>query len=808
MSFKRVMPAVFLVCLFAISAVSAADNVTCDVFCVNETIDEIAGAGDNQVVLKENNDVGTLYELDQLIEKSPEGSNLKLTKDYRYLSGQSNFGIDIEKAITIDGQGHTLDGNHGARIFNVKASDVVFKNIFFINAYQDGFYVQGGAIKGKCTAINCTFINNTVDEDCGGAMCNGNAINCTFINNYAVKGGGAIAFGNAENCIFIGNTARDEGGALYSGNAINCIFINNSAEDGGAMLFGTARNCTFDNNHAKYGGAFNNGAAYGCMFVDNSAERWGGAVRYVNVFKCTFINNSAQSGGAFAGDMGDNYANESTFINNHADSDGGAIYNGKAYNSTFIGNTAEKGGAISYSDAFNSTFKDNSANYGNAMNYGSCEYCYFGGDSKSETYKSDVSHEIIHASLELSQSGDYYLEKSLTVKLINLDTKTGVRYEDVKIKFSNGKEITLCTDSKGMVAYDVTFNPGTYSVTASVVNDNIQAGSKSINNFKIDKYPASLKLEQIGNHYQSTLIRVSLTNTKSNSGIAGKSIKLTFSNGKTADLKMDSKGIASYDVAFAPGEYKVTCKVNDLKINETAGLDFKVNKVSSTIIQTKLTTSYKSGKSFKVRLVNSQTKKPVTGVKLTLKVFTDNKFTTHQLTTDANGYVYISCDKLAVGSHKVVVTCNNGYCIGNSATSTVKITSLYPTLTTYTFKTKLGTTLTGKGVIIKDKNSKLPIKGIKVKFKLYTKDKKYRIYTLTTDSLGKCALFTNKYSLGSHKLIITIEIPKIYKKALNKKYKSIKKTTSLKILQGQKFKLMNNNKYFDIIYSNGNVRVA
>ena len=479
------MPAVFLVCLFAISAVSAADNVTCDVFCVNETIDEIAGAGDNQVVLKENNDVGTLYELDQLIEKSPEGSNLKLTKDYRYLSGQSNFGIDIEKAITIDGQGHTLDGNHGARIFNVKASDVVFKNIFFINAYQDGFYVQGGAIKGKCTAINCTFINNTVDEDCGGAMCNGNAINCTFINNYAVKGGGAIAFGNAENCIFIGNTARDEGGALYSGNAINCIFINNSAEDGGAMLFGTARNCTFDNNHAKYGGAFNNGAAYGCMFVDNSAERWGGAVRYVNVFKCTFINNSAQSGGAFAGDMGDNYANESTFINNHADSDGGAIYNGKAYNSTFIGNTAEKGGAISYSDAFNSTFKDNSANYGNAMNYGSCEYCYFGGDSKSETYKSDVSHEIIHASLELSQSGDYYLEKSLTVKLINLDTKTGVRYEDVKIKFSNGKEITLCTDSKGMVAYDVTFNPGTYSVTASVVNDNIQAGSKSINNFKI-----------------------------------------------------------------------------------------------------------------------------------------------------------------------------------------------------------------------------------------------------------------------------------------------------------------------------------
>ena len=359
-----------------------------------------------------------------------------------------------------------------------------------------------------------------------------------------------------------------------------------------------------------------------------------------------------------------------------------------------------------------------------------------------------------------------------------------------------------------MVAYDVTFNPGTYSVTASVVNDNIQAGSKSINNFKIDKYPASLKLEQIGNHYQSTLIRVSLTNTKSNSGIAGKSIKLTFSNGKTADLKTDSKGIASYDVAFAPGEYKVTCKVNDLKINETAGLDFKVNKVSSTIIQTKLTTSYKSGKSFKVRLVNSQTKKPVTGVKLTLKVFTDNKFTTHQLTTDANGYVYISCDKLAVGSHKVVVTCNNGYCIGNSATSTVKITSLYPTLTTYTFKTKLGTTLTGKGVIIKDKNSKLPIKGIKVKFKLYTKDKKYRIYTLTTDSLGKCALFTNKYSLGSHKLIITIEIPKIYKKALNKKYKSIKKTTSLKILQGQKFKLMNNNKYFDIIYSNGNVRVA
>ena len=131
---------------------------------------------------------------------------------------ESHFqkGINITHNVTINGNGHTIDGKNQARIFYVYPDcNVTFKDIVFINGNATDEDEVGGAVLANesaiCTALNCSFINNVAYH--AGALY-GNAINCSFINNAAAYYAGAMG-GNATNCIFINNF-----------NTCNCIFLS------------------------------------------------------------------------------------------------------------------------------------------------------------------------------------------------------------------------------------------------------------------------------------------------------------------------------------------------------------------------------------------------------------------------------------------------------------------------------------------------------------------------------------------------------------------------------------------------------
>ena len=296
---------IFLVCIISISAVSAAED----------SLNEISEADDNQEVILEdsiNEDVLTNNENDELIleENNAEDkatlsegtstgtftdlndainghsdSTVTLSRNYTY-NGVDNYdaafkkGIVLNRPVTIDGQGHTLNGNNLSRIFYIRDTNkVIIKNINFING-NAGDDRQGGAIylgdiSRDYRVINCTFSNNTAIY--AGAMCLGTAINCTFIENKALGDptscGGAMTYGTAINCTFIQNSANGAiamGGATYSTDAYNCSFVLNHVDGnemppegnpndpvgdagvGGAMIYGIANNCTFINNHAPF----------------------------------------------------------------------------------------------------------------------------------------------------------------------------------------------------------------------------------------------------------------------------------------------------------------------------------------------------------------------------------------------------------------------------------------------------------------------------------------------------------------------------------------------------------------------------
>ena len=217
---------IFLVSLVCISAVSAADEAVSDVIAdtndetvLQESIDdadlgdsendelgesdEIALDDADETTLKDDSSPGTFADLDEAINGN---DNTEITLDSNYLyEGGDKFldGINITRDLTIDGNGHIIDGNHGARIFHVMDDHVVtFKNIIIINGWT-AWYGYGAAIWAdqNSVAINCTFIHN---EACyGGAISRVNSYNCTFLYNYAAISDTNAFQGSINDGIFI-----------------------------------------------------------------------------------------------------------------------------------------------------------------------------------------------------------------------------------------------------------------------------------------------------------------------------------------------------------------------------------------------------------------------------------------------------------------------------------------------------------------------------------------------------------------------------------------------------------------------------
>lgn len=264
------------------------------------------------------------------------------TYDADYLHG---IGIH-RNDLVIDGNGHIIDADNLARMFNVSGKNITFKNINFINGYSAG---DGGIIYcngNNLTVINCTFTNgNAVVE--GGALFaksdNAKIIASKFFNNCTVYN--AAIYMNGINSTVIGsyfehNVANVSAGAIGwarkdNGVVMDSIFVNNSAlnEGGGAIFWnqglnGKILNCTFENNYAIFNGS--------ALFLNSDDTL---------VSDSIFINNNVSDlGGAIFIKRQTAYIKNSKFINNSADVGGaiGAFYNVDIDNCTFVGNIARQ----------------------------------------------------------------------------------------------------------------------------------------------------------------------------------------------------------------------------------------------------------------------------------------------------------------------------------------------------------------------------------------------------------------------------------------------------------------------------------
>ncbi len=245
--------------MLAIGAVSAADNGTDDNIIGEASGMDLASQDTNEDLTAAEQ---TFTQLNQTINGN-NNSEITLIGDYKY-SDVDDFenGIVINRDVTIYGNGHTINGDGRARIFNIAGGNVVFYNIEFTNGYALG---SGGAIYGACKAINCNFIKNNANM--GGAMYEGTAQNCNFTENTATG-------------------VMGSGGAMYRGSARECTFIENSAHVGGAMYYCSAVDCVFKKNSANTGGAVYSGSVVTGTFIGNTALVLAHSMCYACVWNC------------------------------------------------------------------------------------------------------------------------------------------------------------------------------------------------------------------------------------------------------------------------------------------------------------------------------------------------------------------------------------------------------------------------------------------------------------------------------------------------------------------------------------------
>ena len=284
MKFKKSMLililAVFLISIAGVCAsdvndteLTSQDSTTVELTQIDEN-DKISSADESQVIGQTDNQEiisadgnGTFAELESEI-RSGYNSHITLGRDYEYEgSGYSN-GISITESITIDGKGHTIDAKGKVNIFDIRAENVIIKNITFINS------------KGTSdnAAIHWSYAQGSVSD-------------CIFINNVATLGG--AIFGEHSDC-----------------NISGCVFTRNSASFGGAIHWASGQcdisDCIFKENAvsaesapASAGGALflvRGCTVYDCIFVSNSASRSGAAIYWNNnncvVTNCYFVKNS------------------------------------------------------------------------------------------------------------------------------------------------------------------------------------------------------------------------------------------------------------------------------------------------------------------------------------------------------------------------------------------------------------------------------------------------------------------------------------------------------------------------------------
>ncbi len=558
-----------IILISSISAISAADSNVTDVQTANSEDIELKQVDSNQDEIQqtdasdENIAAGnpkSFSELNRTINGNAD-SVIVLDDDYSYNEDTDSaflMGITINRAVTIDGNGHTIDGcSNSAKGFETNSIAVLFKNIKFVNLGKlTSSQYNGGAIHtytGDTKVQNCEFIG--CQGYGGGAVFGANVENCTFKNCTAYNsnsyGGAAICTSSTvTNCYFENNGQGMSGyGTLSGGTAINCTFKNNKAGAGGAIYMGNAYNCTFIGNRAQSGGAMYWGTAVNCTFIGNYAGGSGGA-----------IYGYRTTGGSSRA-----YAVDCHFEDNTASSSGGAVYCADVILCTFKNNSPSTNYDLKYPNVFMATTTVT-------------------GNYPSVSLPLDLYYKDTNV-----LPGNYYPGNTYHFKDVELDLKV----------YKNGQYVRTDHGLSGS-SYDFDLEPGTYTVSVSFTNS-AYGNTISSNTYTlvIKGYKTVINATDLEIEYNNTSnLTVTLVADYYGNPLVNKTLTVIF-NGNSSYEKTDGMGQITIDIPKLPAKtYPVSISFGGDDVYEPFSItvNVTVNKIASQLSSRNVTAFFNEGK--------------------------------------------------------------------------------------------------------------------------------------------------------------------------------------------------------------------
>ena len=427
----------------------------------------------------------------------------------------------------------------------------------------------------------------------------------------------------------------------------------------------------------------------GCSFKDNYRD-WSGAAIYAFTSGLCKVTNS---------NFTNNYVKEPGKNIKHPSSDAGAIYayNLETVNCSFINNHAQScGGAISFEESAKITdcfFKGNYANTGGAI-YGSKV------NLVNTIFESNYI-KIIHDSFDYCGGAVY----AGTVNAIGCTfTSNSAGYNGGKggAIYAYNVDVTNCSFDKntanlvGAIFADNDvgeddYVPGLLKITQCKFTSNEEAAvkspkiildnSKTFKNKALDNNMNAIVLLKVTSkklvttYYSGKTIKIKVVTPSGKPAVrilllaVAKSSKKTYS----IPIKTNSKGIATIKASkLNAGKYKITvyeafcipgADPGDERYVKVPGVltttTLKVKKTKAIVKAPKVKFKYKKSKYFKVSLKHKSTKKPMSGIKLKLKIYTGKKYKTYTVKTNKKGVAKFNTKRLSYGKHNVKVMSGN-----------------------------------------------------------------------------------------------------------------------------------------------------
>ena len=626
LSKKIIFLAILLISLLSLSAVSAADDTASD---ISSTIDDVTLEKTvNEEIISEEGTGETTQEpksftnLNDAINGNSD-DYISLDSDYIYTDDDYEFqhGINITRDVTINGNGHTIDGNNAARIFQVQECTVVFQNIDFVNGRSPGSYGDAGALwvydGAKATAENCTFTNNHGTYRGGATHGDCTAINCTFTNN-GVNG----------------NKNEKDGGSMNRGTAIDCTFVNNHAGGcGGAIFNGTAVNCTFIYNSAQSGAdVYNTECDENCLFLDSAYLTASDLITTYNSGEKLLFNFSAMVDDE---EISFNNVNVEIKISQNGEEIGTyRAYSGEergwivtlepgTYNATLSVGPAEPANVtitVNKIDAEISTSAEDISLF--VGDESAVEYALNPSDADGDIIFTSSNPEVVSVdstgaikalsegtvTITISLSSDHYNAPDATVNVeisrktpeltatsvtttYNVNKDLVITLKDEKGEALSGEEVTVdlngtktyTTDENGQVKIATgSLVPNTYNVKISFAGNDYYLGSDATAEVTVKKATPKMTASAKTFTFEDKTKKYTVT-LKDNNGNALKNTKVTLKvNGKTYTATTNSKGVATFKLSDITKGKKLTKKATYNAVISFAG-DKYYNKVTKNV---------------------------------------------------------------------------------------------------------------------------------------------------------------------------------------------------------------------------------